>query len=208
MLTSKQLQIFSVFIQNPFREYSFGEIKQYSGEKSNSVTQNAIKRFLCEKLVTERKIGTSKLYTINHENEAVYHYFELVLQEKLPEPVKRSVLILKSEIEKYTIFYSIVVFGSYADNTSKRSSDLDIAIMIPDKTYERNMKIAVNSGSNKSPLQLDVQIITTDDFLEMLRVDYANVGKEIARKNLALHNSNIFYKIVRMGIGNGFRIIS
>jgi len=208
MLTSKQLKIFSVFVQGPFREFSFGEIKKYSKERSNSVTQNAIKKFLCEMLVTERKIGTSKLYTINHENEIVYHYFELIIQEKLSKPVKKSVLILKSAIEKYTTFYSLVIFGSYADKTSRRGSDLDVAIIIPDRAQEQNMKIAVNSAGNKSPIQLDTHIITRDDFLEMLKVDYANLGKEIAGKNLALHNSNIFYKIVRMGIGNGFRVIS
>lgn len=64
MLTSKQISIFSVFIQNPFKEYSFGEIKEYSNEKSNSVTQNAVKAFLSENMVSE-KIGTSKLYSVN-----------------------------------------------------------------------------------------------------------------------------------------------
>ena len=208
MLTTKQLKIFEIFIGNTFREYSYKEIKQYSKENSNSVIQNAIKNFLCEKLVYERKIGTSKLYSINHNNEAAYHYFNLIIQKKLPKLVKKSIFILKSEIEKHTTFYSLVIFGSYADKTNKQNSDLDIAIIIPDKTQENNLKIAINSAENKSLLHLDTHIITRNDFLEMLKVDYANLGKEIARKNLPVHNINIFYKLLNRGIENGFRIIS
>ena len=47
-------------------------------------------------------------------------------------------------------------------------------------------------------------MITQDEFLEMLRVDYENVGKEIARKHLAVHNPGIFYFLLIKGVKNGF----
>jgi len=206
MLTKKQLKIFHIFTRNIFQEYSFKEIKIWSKDKSNSVLQNAIKKFLDENLISEKKIGTSKLYKINHDNDKVYDYLDISINETIPKIVKRSLYIVKNELDKYLFFYSLVIFGSYVNKSNKEKSDLDIAIFIPKK--EKNIKIAMNSAQNKSLLDLDFHPITDKDFLEMLKVDYANLGKEIAKKNLPVCNSRIFYKLVLRGIKNGFKVIS
>ena len=43
-------------------------------------------------------------------------------------------------------------------------------------------------------------------FLEMLKVDAENLGKQIARKHLIIHNPLIFYSLLKEGMKNGFRI--
>ena len=206
MLTKKQLKIFNIFARNTFREYSFKEIKVLSKKKSNSLLQNAIKKFLDENLVSEKKIGTSKLYKINHDNDKVFDYLDISINDNLPKLVKRSLYIIKNELDKYLFFYSLVIFGSYVNKSNKEKSDLDIAIFTS-KT-EKNIKIAMNSAQNKSLLDLDFHHITAKDFLEMLKVDYENLGKEIARKNLPVCNNRIFYKLVLRGIKNGFKVVS
>ena len=40
----------------------------------------------------------------------------------------------------------------------------------------------------------------------MLINDEENLGKQIARKHLALNNNQIFYKIIKEGIRHGFTI--
>ncbi len=206
MLTKKQLKIFNIFTRNIFQEYSFKEIKTGSKEKSNSVLQNAIKTFLDENLVSERKIGTSKLYKINHDNDKVFDYLNISITENLPKLVKRSLFIVKNELDKYLFFYSLVIFGSYVNKSNKEKSDLDIAIFT--QKNEKNVKIAMNSAQNKSLIDLDFHPITDKDFLEMLKVDHENLGKEIARKNLPVCNGRIFYKLVLRGIKNGFKVVS
>ena len=54
-------------------------------------------------------------------------------------------------------------------------------------------------------IPIDCHIFTRTEFLEMLKVDYENLGKQIAIKNLPIHNINIFYKIIKKGIENGFK---
>lgn len=206
MFSKKQLRVLEPYLVNFFREYSYKELK--GKEKSNNAIQSAIKRFKDKSLLTERKLGTSKLYSLNQKNELVYPLLELMAQEKLSLIVKKSIAILRKELEKYTLFYSLVIFGSYANNTPKKNSDLDLAIIIPDKSLEKNLKIAIHSAENKSLLNLDVHIITADDFKEMLTAEYANLGKEIATKNLPVYNAEIFYKIILWGINHGFKIVS
>ena len=205
MLTKKQLSIFGTFIENIFVEYSYKELKRLSKEKSNNALQLAIKEFKKEDLIKEQKIGTSRLYRLNTENESVYHYLSITCQLKLPKQVYEEIKMLKRELEKYVLFYSLIIFGSYADNTYKKDSDLDIAIIVPDNSKDKEIKIALNSNSNKSLIKIDAHIITIQELLEMLKADYENLGKQIAIKNLPVHNINIFYKIIKNGMENGFR---
>jgi predicted nucleotidyltransferase len=206
MFSSKQLRVLEPFLTNLFREYSYKELK--GKEKSNNAIQSAIKRFKNQNILIERKLGTSKLYSINQNNELVFPLLELIAYEKVPLVVKKSIAILRKELDKYTWFYSLVIFGSYANNTSKKDSDLDLAVIIPDKSQEKNLKIAINSAKNKSLLNLDVHIIVMEEFKEMLTAEYANLGKEIANKNLPFFNAEIFYKIIMWGINHGFKIVS
>ncbi len=206
MYSKKQLRVLEPYLVNFFREYSYKELK--GKEKSNNAVQSAIKRFKDKNLLMERKLGTSKLYSLNQKNELVYPLLELMAQEKLSLIVKKSITILRKELEKYILFYSVVIFGSYANNTHKKDSDLDMAVIIPDESFEKDLKIAVHSAENKSLLNLDVHIITVDDFKEMLTAEYADLGKEIATKNLPVYNAEIFYKIIMWGINHGFKIIS
>lgn len=207
MITKGQLRILNVFAKNIFKEYSRQEIKILSEEKSNNSLTIALARFKEEGIIKERSIGVSKLYTLNMENERLYNYLNLAIKENLPKIIIKPINLLKREIEKYTFFYSLVIFGSYADRTYKKNSDIDIAVIIAEKSQEKNIKLAINSANKISLLKIDGHVITVDDMTEMLKAEYANLGKEIASKNLPIYNVAVFYKVIEMGIKNGFKII-
>ena len=206
MLTNKQLRIFSIYAWNPYKEYSYSELKESVKEKSNSVVQNAVSSFLKEGLILDKRIGTTKLYKINHENKKVYDYFSLGIQEKLSKPVKLSIERIRDELDKQGYFYSIVIFGSYANKTQKKDSDLDIAVIIQRKRDVKKFERALKSAKIKSLLNLDAHVITKKEFLEMLTNDEENLGKELARKHLTVHNPNIFYSIIKEGMKHGFKL--
>ena len=78
---------------------------------------------------------------------------------------------------------------------------MDIAVFL-ENTPEKNL----NTVKLKSLIELDLHIITTTEFLEMLKNKEENLGKQIARKHLAIHNQRIFYDLINEGMNNGFRI--
>jgi len=205
MLTKKQLKLLRPFMTNIFKEYSYKDIVKLAKEKSNNALQTSIKQFIKEDLITERKIGITKLYAIKSDNEGVYDYLSLLKFDGLNENVIQSIESLKYEIEKYTLFYSLVIFGSYSTRQQKKDSDLDVAILIPDKSQENNMRIVKNLVGSRALLPLHLQVINFDEFFEMLTNKQANVGKEIARKHRVVHNLNIFYKIVKKATDHGFK---
>lgn len=206
MLTKKQLKIFEPFMKNVFREYTIKEIKKNSGEKSNNAISIALKRFKEEELIKERAVGRSKLYVLNIENELIFHYFALINSNKLPKSVMKTIEQIRLEAEKYTSFFSIVVFGSYSTGEQKRDSDLDIAVFVENEGMKKKTQMALNSVKLKSAMKVDLHAISQDEFLEMLKEDYANLGKEIARKHLAIYDPTIFYSILNKGVKNGFKL--
>ncbi|VVB76338.1 Nucleotidyltransferase domain protein [Candidatus Tiddalikarchaeum anstoanum] len=206
MLTQKQLILLSVFVPNLFKEYSFSELKRALAEKSNSVLQNALKQFKSENLVVERSMGTSKLYKINLDNNLVFDYIGIINKGKLSKQVERTISLIKEEVDKYTFFYSVVIFGSWAVGEERKDSDLDIAVFIEKDEDKKKVESALNSAEQKSLIKLDSHVISQDEFLEMLRLDEENLGKEIARKHLVVHNSKLFYSVLIKGVKNGFKL--
>jgi predicted nucleotidyltransferase len=206
LLTPKQIKIFEAFLRKPHQELTYKEIKDYSKEKSNSIIQKAIKKFLTEDIVRKRKIGNIILYIVNLDNSAAFSYFDILIKEKTSNLVKNSLKIIRDELSNME-FVSIVIFGSYAEGKQKEKSDLDIAIFVTSIEDKKNCELAIKSAELKSILQLDAHIITKDEMLQMLKDKHENLGKQIAYKHLAIHNPMIFYSILQEGINNGFKIV-
>lgn len=206
MITEKQLRIFQVFAKKPFAEYTLKQIKEISKEKSNNALAIAMRRFKKEELLNEQKVGKSSLYRLNLENELIYYYIALANHNRLNKIAHRTIRIIKESIGKYTQFYGIVVFGSYAIQKQRKDSDFDVAVFIEEEAKRKEVQRGLNAAEQKSVIQLDGHVITRDEFLEMLRNDEENLGKQIARRHLAIYNIQIFYNLMQSGMKNEFRI--
>ena len=206
MLTPKQTRIFEAFMRRPYKELTYKEIKEYSKEKSNSIIQKAIAKFLAEELVKKRDVGNIILYSTNLKNSNVLSYFEILIKEKLPSLVKKTINIIQEELQEIE-FISIVIFGSYAEGIQKEKSDLDIAVFVSSAKDKKDCQLAMKSAELKSIMQIDAHIFTKDEMLQMLKDKHENLGKQIAYKHLAIQNQAIFYSILTEGINNGFKII-
>jgi predicted nucleotidyltransferase len=205
MLTKSQLKILEPLTRNMLKEYSVKEIKESCGEKSNNALSLAFKKFKDENLVKERKVGRSLLYTLNVENDLVFNYIQWISTKKLPKIVLRAIERIKEDVEKGTSFFSIVVFGSYAIGKQTKDSDLDVAVFIEEENKRKLIEVAIKSSNLKTPLEIHSHVFSKEEFLEMLKADNENLGKQIARKHLSVYNSHIFYSLLKRGIKNGFR---
>lgn len=205
MITEKQLKIFEVFAKNPFAEYTRKEIKKEAREKSNNKLALAVNLLKKEGVLIEKKIGKSGLLTLNLNNNLTFDYISLCNNNRINHLAKLSLDILKKEISECTPFYAIVVFGSYAVSEQKKDSDLDIAVFIESEEKRKQIETLANSAKLKSVLEMDIHIIPKSEMIEMLTNKEENLGKQIARKHLTIHNQRIFYEIIQEGINHGFR---
>ncbi|HIH38360.1 nucleotidyltransferase domain-containing protein [Candidatus Woesearchaeota archaeon] len=206
MITEKQLRIFDIFAKEPFAEHTRSKVKEAAREKSNNALARAINRLKQEEVVIERKVGRAGLLTLNLDKELAVYYIALSNDQKLPRLARSSLEKLEKEITMLTPFFSIVVFGSFAIRQQEKDSDLDVAVFIEDEEKKKQMEAVANSARVKAPLKMDIHVIPKAEIVEMLTNKEENLGKQIARKHLAVHNHRIFYDIIKEGMDHGFRI--
>jgi predicted nucleotidyltransferase len=196
MLTSKELKTLEPFLEDINRECTFRELKGQA--KSNNATQRSIRKFLDRGLLTERKVGNLKLYRLG---QPAFIWLELYMNENLQKPVQLSMNILRRELVRTGSFFSIIIFGSYANSTQKKDSDLDVAVIVPQDNDD--IRVAVGTASRRSILKLHPHIISEKDFRSMLSADYPNLVKEIRKNNRPTYNAEAFYMLYATLPGQG-----
>jgi predicted nucleotidyltransferase len=204
MITEKQIKIFEVFARKPFYEFTRKEVKKLSKEKSNNKLALLINLLKKENVLVEKKIGKSGLLLLNLEEDLTFYYIALCNNNLLPNNINHALNAIKKEIDDP--FYSIVIFGSHAVGEQNKDSDLDIALFIDNKENQKIIEASANSAKLKSILELDLHVIQRSEMLEMLANKEENLGKQIARKHLAVYNHRIFYEILKEGIKHGFHV--
>ena len=201
MITAKQLLLLGIFSRQPYKEWTYRELKEQSKEKSNSLLQKTLVKFQEEQIMSKKKIGNIFVYSLILENPQTLAYLNLVSWEKLPAVAKRNILVLLEEISSFP-FCTLVIFGSYAEGKQKDKSDLDVMALVKDLEDKRKVELSFKEIELKSVLTIDGHVFTTAEMLEMLKDKKENLGKQIAKKHLVIHNPAIFYNILKEGINN------
>jgi len=206
MITSKQLKIFGAFARHPFSGFTRGQIKEDLKGRSNNALTLAINKLKDEDVLIEEKINNSGLLRLNLDNDIASQYIALYNDLLINDDVRDALKVIKKDIGQRTPFYALVIFGSYAINGQKKKSDLDIAIFIEDDSERKHVEASINSSKMKTIIDIDAHVIPRVEMVEMLVNDEENLGKQIARKHMAVHNNQIFYDILKEGMKHGFRI--
>jgi predicted nucleotidyltransferase len=198
MITEKQLKIIEVFRKNIGKKIMFNDIKKTVKIKSNSFLQKALLKFKKEGVIESEKIGKSIIYSINLNNKTMA-YFSLIASELYDLPEKAIYSIIK-EVSKKTSFFSLIVFGSYAKKENKKGSDLDIVIIVEENRIIKEISPLIESIKRKEIINIDCQIFTSKEFIEMLNAEKENVGKEIIRNHIVFYNPYSFYTLIKQWI--------
>ncbi len=181
MLTKEQLRILSVFKKDIFAGMTFKQIKQGSRQKSNNMVQIAIKEFQKQEIIKSKKIGDVTVYSLNLDSGLALSYLNIINEAEISESklLKKILKDIQKRIFKQTEFFILIVFGSYAKGNASKSSDLDIAVIVESTQTKHDIVPFLETIKRREITPIDHHIFTRTEFLEMLRKDFENVGKQI-----------------------------
>ena len=121
---------------------------------------------------------------------------KLKIPDRIKQILKEFAHRFKSEIDENARIY---LFGSYAKGTAKKDSDLDIAIIVEDNTTKKEVIPYIETVKRREIIDIDYHIFTQKEFIDMLKAEQENVGKEIYRGNLVYYGFNFYcYMIWRL----------
>ena len=185
MLTKQQLVIFGVFKKDIFASLTFKQIKEESKQKSNNIVQIAIKKFKEQDLVKTKIIGDVTTYSLNLNHNLTLSYLNLINNldlEKRNFP-KEAVSEIQKRISRQSNFFILIIFGSYAKNKATEKSDLDIAVIVESEQTKKEIIPILETVKRREIKSIDYHIFTRNEFLEMLKAESENVGKQIYKNN-------------------------
>lgn len=203
-LIKKELLIIMPFIKEPWKEFTLTEIKTITKNKSHHYVFEALKKFVRLNIINEQKKGNTNIYAINPENQDL-HYLtiaESIIKEKRIDVPYKNIKQISSKIKNP--YYSLIIGGSYAEGKQKATSDLDIAIIIPDSETKKPYQIALKEGELMMP-EVHGYIFTNDEFYQMLMNREFNYGKELAKKHILYYGAEQYYVILFKAMKNGFK---
>lgn len=138
------------------------------------------------------KHGNSYLIEFNQDNNIETLSIEKKREEEflLKNPEMR---VVKKYIEKLSYpFMIFLVFGSYSKKTKTKNSDIDICMILDDKSKSVKLYEKLNLLS----LNLEIQEFTSKEFVSMIKNKQNNLGNEIIKSNIILYGKENYYNLI------------
>ena len=187
---NNNLKVLMLFAEN--KERAFTIKKAAEALKMNyRIAYEEVMKLEKEGLITMTKHGNA--------NVCAFHYTYTSKIVEIEEIRKRELfrnkdirLVYKRVKEVKRPFYCLLLFGSYANKTSRKGSDIDLCLITDDPEVTREVQALLGI----TPVNVHLQDFTSGDFLAMLKSREFNVGNEIVKNNVILYGTEIFYRMV------------
>ena len=199
MLKKSQIQIMNLFRKNVFLRKTIREISMLL-KKDYPNTYNAIMELEKEGFIKIEKVGKSKLCSIFLNRKIISLLSFLEEQESFERNIPNISKILEFKEFNEDI---MLVTGSYVLEKQKKSSDIDLVLIVREKAFEKQ-KLLENLTSLMIP-KIHVLVFSYKDFVDMLLDKKPNFGKEILDKHLIFRNVIKYYTLVNEAIEHGFK---
>ena len=152
-------------------------------------THNIIKKLEKEGIISLRRIGRLLSSSVNKKmNEAI---FSAEYERRRRILKKSDMKILSQRLESLKFFFVLLIFGSYAKGTSKKSSDIDVMAIC-----DEGRKNEIRREMSLMPLDIHLSAFTPEEFRDMLNKKEFSVVSEAARRNIILIGIEDYYRMI------------
>jgi len=199
MIKKSQLEVMNLFRKNIFLKRTIREISILL-KKDYPNTYNAIIELEKEEFLKIEKIGKSKLCSVELNQKTISLFSFLDEQESFEANIPNINKILNFKEFDDDI---IIITGSYALGKQTKASDIDLILIVKEKSFEKQ-KLLENLSSLMIP-KVHALVFSYKDFVDMLLDKKPNLGKEIFNKRLIFKNTSKYYNLINEAIEHGFR---
>lgn len=186
-----------------------GIAKAIGKEKSYKNVREGIKELVKDKIIAIEAIGPYMLCSLDVDEQKTVEYISFIENSKKYAIFKKAPVVeeiinrLVSQIKLHTVFFSMLLFGSYAKGTSHEKSDIDL-IIITEKKHHANVNKEIASLQSIYTKKINAFVIIKEDYEKMLlSKEEINIGKESLNDHILLYGSESYYQIVRDAYGKG-----
>ncbi len=152
------------------------------------------------KIVQLERKGKAHLISIDFEHAPIEKLSSAMLHQRADFLKKHlSLSILATELEEALAekYYSLLLFGSYAQEKERKDSDVDLLFIIPSSEKREEYSTKINRVLKLHPQPpIDGKIVSTRDFIEMLNQKYT-IGRSVFGEGIVLFGTEQYYAMVK-----------
>lgn len=128
-------------------------------------------------------------------NSSVLAYIEGVRASRFFEKYKDIEILINDLTSKISLpFFTLILFGSHVKGTASPRSDLDVLLIIPERSFEQEVETAVGSVQRVSPQGIHETVLTYSEFLELLKQKKPNVAWEAIDNRIVPYGAEMLFK--------------
>jgi len=196
MLTKTQIKIMDVFVSKITNDFSIKEISELI-KKPYPLVHKSVKSLVEKRFVIKNK---RKLLSLNYKGDiSSLAYIESIRTDDFLKKNKTIALFVNDVLEKIGLdYFTLLFFGSYVKGEQKKGSDVDVLVVIEDKSKINKIeKILYNIASNFS-LKFDINVIAVESAYEMLaKRDEANIINESLNNHILVFGAENYYRLLK-----------
>ena len=196
MLSKTELKILKLLFKDLTKEFTIRKISLDLDLPYPQIHRSVGSLFKKE-LVKKKQQGKSWIINlVLEEYQDDYVFVELERKKELVNKFKPIKLLINDLIRiKYNQFICIL-FGSYAEKTAKKDSDIDLLFVIPEEydygKFEKTIKTVFTLRKT------DISLTTENGLMEMWKNPLKlNVGNELLKKHVLLYGAEQFLRLRR-----------
>ena len=193
-MRSKESTVIKFLIENKNEELNIRSISK-SLKMDYKNVYSIVKRVEKASLVNIETFGQSSRVKLN----AIAHplVFEAEFERRKDVLKDKNLAVMLSSFKRAikSKLYVLLLFGSYAKRTQKKSSDIDLMVICPDgleDAFERD----INRTARSMPLPLQPLVFSESQFIEIANAKEPNVGQEALKNNVILYGIEQYYGLI------------
>lgn len=190
-MRSKDSTIIKFLIENKNEELNILKISK-SLKMDYKNVYSIIKRLEKASLVKIETFGQSSRIKLNAQAHPLVFEAEFERRKELLRDKNLAVMLSSFKRAIKSKLYVMLLFGSYAKRTQKKSSDIDLMFICPDGLEDAFEK-DVNRVAHSMPLPLHPLVFSESQFIEMANAKEPNVGQEALKNNVIMYGIEQYY---------------
>jgi len=201
-MLKKTYNVLNIFAKEPWKKFTFKDIKKISKSKSESYVYNTLKDFVKKGILKQENAGNVVIYSINNVIYSISNVANSIEYESWSKnhiPYKDMEELMKNVP---TSFFTFIITGSYANNKQTSKSDIDVVILCKDEP--KKIYAQLNHLCESNIPQIHLYVFKESEFMQMLLDKKPNYGKETVKNNLILYGAEAYYRMIFEAMENGF----
>ena len=190
-----ELKIVDLLLRNKEKDFTIHEISK-TLKQHYSLVHRFIEKLAKDNILVKKKIGKAYICSLNLENEKTHIILtlsEIERKEEFYSKNKEIRLILEDLVNSLKEVFrakldSVVLFGSYANGTASKDSDIDILILAKNKS---SINKKIKELYAKYGREISVIMLTPRELEQQKQKEFV---KEIIKNHYVLYGSEKFIR--------------